>query len=321
MITISNINLCKAKFVKNDEFYTQYEDIEKELSNYTKHFYNKTIYCNCDNPKFSNFIKYFVDNFEILHLKKLICTYLSDNTDNSPAVATVFYNLKDFETIPLKGNGDFMSPECLAFLNNADIIVTNPPFSKAGQFLELLFNYNKKFLIIGHLNLIGYKNLFSKFKNNEFWFGYNSVNKFLIPEGGTKTFGNIYWYTNLTVSKNNKEIELTEYYSPEKYPKYNNYDAINVDKVSQIPKDYNGIMGVPLSFVTKFCPQQFEIIGMDINNLVEELNIKPMGKEWVDTYKKQGGTAHYSPNMHTLCFIKDGRAYVKYRRILIKKKK
>lgn len=312
--------MCKAKYIKNDEFYTRYEDIEKELSHYTKDFDNKIVYCNCDKPSFSNFIKYFVRNFESLGLKKLICTYLSDNTDSSPTVATVFYSSTVYKFIPLRENGDFMSQECLSFLKDADLVVTNPPFSKAGQFLDLLFQYNKKFLVIGHLNLIGYKNLFTRFKNNEFRFGYNSVNKFLTPDGDIKTFGNIYWYTNLPVSKYNKEIVLTEHYSPDKYPKYDNYDAINVDRVSQIPKDYDGVMGVPLSFVTKLCPSQFEIIGMDINTLVGELNIKPMGEKWVTTYRQQGGTAHYSPNMHTLCFIRNGVAYVKYRRILIKRK-
>ena len=257
-----NKNLTAAKRIKNDEFYTRLEDIEKELTNYKEYFKDKIIYCNCDDVEYSNFYKYFKDNFNKLGIKKIIATNLSlDNT----AYKTEFDNNSKESRTELRGNGDFRSEECVKLLQESDIIVTNPPFSLFREYIAQLIKYNKDFLIIGNMNAATYKEIFPLFKNNQVWFGYTSPKIFITPDRTEKKFGNILWYTNLESGKRHCRIDLKNcYYGNENnYPKYDNYDAIEVSKVVNIPKDYYGLMGVPVTFLNKYCPEQFELIGHD----------------------------------------------------------
>ena len=259
---MSNQNLLTAKNKKNDEFYTRLEDIQKELNNYKEYFKDKIIYCNCDDIYTSNFYKYFKDNFNKLGIKKIIATNLSlDNT----AYKTEFDNNSKESRTELRGNGDFRSEECIKLLQESDIIITNPPFSLFREYIAQLIKYNKDFLIIGNMNAATYKEIFPLFKNNQVWFGYNSPKIFLTPDRTEKKFGNILWYTNLENDRMHCRIPLKEkYYGNEgKYPKYDNYDAIEVSKVVNIPCDYDGLMGVPVTFLSKYCPEQFELIGHD----------------------------------------------------------
>ena len=259
---MSNQNLLTAKNKKNDEFYTRLEDIQKELNNYKEYFKDKIIYCNCDDIYTSNFYKYFKDNFNKLGIKKIIATNLSlDNT----AYKTEFDNNSKESRTELRGNGDFRSEECIKLLQESDIIITNPPFSLFREYIAQLIKYNKDFLIIGNMNAATYKEIFPLFKNNQVWFGYTSPKIFITPDRTEKKFGNILWYTNLESGKRHCRIDLKNcYYGNENsYPKYDNYDAIEVSKVVNIPKDYYGLMGVPVTFLNKYCPEQFELIGHD----------------------------------------------------------
>lgn len=259
---MSNQNLLTAKNKKNDEFYTRLEDIQKELDNYKEYFKDKIIYCNCDDIYSSNFYKYFKDNFNKLGIKKIIATNLSlDNT----AYKTEFDNNSKEIRTELRGNGDFRSEECVKLLQESDIIITNPPFSLFREYIAQLIKYNKNFLIIGNMNAATYKEIFPLFKNNQVWFGYTSPKIFITPDRTEKKFGNILWYTNLESGKRHCRIDLKScYYGNESsYPKYDNYDAIEVSKVVNIPKDYYGLMGVPVTFLNKYCPEQFELIGHD----------------------------------------------------------
>ena len=254
--------MLTAKNKKNDEFYTRLEDIQKELDNYKEYFKDKIIYCNCDDIYSSNFYKYFKDNFNKLGIKKIIATNLSlDNT----AYKTEFDNNSKESRTELRGNGDFRSEECVKLLQESDIIVTNPPFSLFREYIAQLIKYNKDFLIIGNMNAATYKEIFPLFKNNQVWFGYNSPKIFITPDRTEKKFGNILWYTNLESGKRHCRIDLKNcYYGNENsYPKYDNYDAIEVSKVVNIPKDYYGLMGVPVTFLNKYCPEQFQLIGHD----------------------------------------------------------
>lgn len=256
-----NENLKKAKKEKNDEFYTQLTDIEKELRHYKKHFKDKIVFCNCDDPEYSNFWRYFSLNFEELGLKKLIATHYETHKQSYKLEmwkdeAGVHSGIKT-----LKENGDFRSTESLELLKEADIVVTNPPFSLFREYIEKLMKYEKKFLIIGNKNAITYKEFFPLLKENKVWIGYNSVKEFKQPDGTIKKFGNIGWYTNLDIDKRHEDITVYRHYTPEEYPKYDNYDAIEVSKVSDIPCDYDGVMGVPITFMDKYNPDQFEILG------------------------------------------------------------
>lgn len=292
---MANKNLTAAKKAKNDEFYTQMPDIEKELCHYKQHFVGKTIFCNCDDPTWSNFWRYFHLNFGHFKLKKLIATHYDPN---EPTYMMTYEggNDADFNigtTTPLQQNGDFRSPECVELLKEADIVVTNPPFSIAREFyLPLLMEYQKKFIIIGDLNWVTYKSIFPLIKNNKIWMGYNNIKQFLQPDGTTAKFGNKLWYTNLDIPKRHEPIDLVEHYDPERYPTYANYDAIECSRTLDIPCDYepcwykcphaincvyaqtegktdealceqarNGEMGVPISFLSSHNSQQFEIIG------------------------------------------------------------
>lgn len=238
---MSNTNLTNSKQAKNDEFYTIYEDIENELQHYPGVFKGKTVYCNCDSPERSNFWKYFHINFEHLGLKKLISTHY-DREKPTYKIEYTGGNDNDIEAgvkTPLEGNGDFRNQECIDLLKEADIVVTNPPFSIAREdFIPQLFEYKKKFLIIGDLNWVTYKIIFPLLKNNEMWMGYSAVKEFLQPDGTIKKFGNKLWFTNLDIKKRHEKLILWKNYTPAEFPQYDNYDAINVDKVSNIPCDY-----------------------------------------------------------------------------------
>lgn len=317
-----NDNLHKAKEAKNDEFYTQIADIEKELKHYKEHFKGKTVFCNCDDPEWSNFWKYFHLNFGLLGLKKLVTTHY-DASD--PTYKMEYEGGNDADTTvgkitPLRQNGDFRSPECIELLNEADIVVTNPPFSLAREYIACLIKQHKGFLIIGDMNWIIYKEVFPLLKDNRIWFGNCAVKEFIQPDGSVKKFGNKLWFTNLDHKKHHEKLILWKKYSPEDFPKYDNYDAINVDKVSDIPCDYDGVMGVPITFLDKYNPEQFEIIGMDLNDSVEELGIKEIGERWVNLYRSQGGKGHYHSRMHSLVYTHNGKAVSLYRRILIRRK-
>ena len=278
-----NENLHKAKTAKNDEFYTQLSDIEKEMVHYRQHFNGKTVYCNCDDARESNFFKYFSKNFEFLGLKKLITTgYKADGK----GVALIYEGDKngnrnpDDEEITVKqlnGNGDFRSEECVEFLKEADIVVTNPPFSLFREYIAQLLEYNKKFIIMGNGNAITYKDFFPYIKNNEIWLGYTlfvgKMPYFQVPLDTDISKGNYYyengklfkqvnsicWFTNLDHDKRHRPIDLYKHYSNE-YKHYDNYDAIEVGKVCDIPMNYDGVMGVPITFLDKYCPEQFEIV-------------------------------------------------------------
>ncbi|MBQ9591657.1 MAG: adenine-specific methyltransferase EcoRI family protein [Paludibacteraceae bacterium] len=307
---MANKNLIAAKTAKKDEFYTQLTDIERELQHYWKHFRGKTILCNCDDPYESNFFKYFALQFNQLGLKKLICTCYNgspvqgnelllhfDGYDSEPTkiaykveitevkdlngdgavdLGDVRYLLRNDKNVlqRLKGGGDFRSKECIELLKEADIVVTNPPFSLFREYIGQLMEYGKKFLVIGHQNAITYKEIFPLIKENKIWLGFGfkgGATHFVSPyedkatatnhkEGMIRVSG-VHWFTNLDHNKRHEELDLICHYSSEEYPKYDNYDAINVDKVSDIPMDYDGVMGVPITFFDKYNPEQFEIIG------------------------------------------------------------
>lgn len=318
---MTNEALRDARKVKKDEFYTQLTDIEKEMRYYRRHFSGKTVLCNCDDPFESNFFKYFVLNFNRLRLKKLIATCYAgspiagqqlslfdingEEADNSTAtnkpykavvttvhdtngnggidmfdVAELFRNGEN-ELTELEGDGDFRSPECLSLLEEANIVVTNPPFSLFREYVDVLMSYNKHFIIIGNVNAITYKEFFPLIQENKVWIGasiHSGDRKFYVPDDyplnaagcGVDTDGRrfirvkgVRWYTNLDLRQRHDEMILVKRYSPDEYPTYDNYDAIEVGKTANIPCDYPGVMGVPITFLDKYSPEQFEIIGLD----------------------------------------------------------
>ena len=308
-----NKNLHKANKNKNDEFYTQLSDIEYELKHYREHFRDKVIFCNCDDPYESNFFKYFAMNFNTFGLKKLIATCYAtspiadkqislfneektgekkkahkieitevsdlngDGAVDLSDVELLIKNRKNTLTL-LKGDGDFRSDECVELLKEADIVVTNPPFSLFREYVAQLIEYDKKFIIIGSQNAITYKEIFPLLKENKMWLGYGFKGGnafFAVPkevkyadgvyneETGLVKFRNCCWFTNIDTTKRHEELLLWKKYSPEEYPSYDNYDAIEVSKTADIPCDYDGVMGVPITFLDKYNPAQFEIIGLD----------------------------------------------------------
>ena len=263
-----NKNLTDAKKYKNDEFYTQLTDVEKELKHYKQYFKNKIVLCNCDDPEWSNFWKYFEMNFKHLGLKKLIGTYYDQNNNPTYRIMTKEgFGSPIIKTL-MQGNGDFRSDECIILLQEADIVVTNPPFSLLREYVAQLIEYKKKFIIIGNKNAISYKEIFSLIKNNEIWIGTTSPKQFSQTpyKNGIgsefKIFGNIGWFTNLNHFKRQEKINLYKEFNEEFYPKYDNYDAINVDKIKEIPVNYKGVMGVPITFMDKYNSEQFEIVGI-----------------------------------------------------------
>jgi hypothetical protein len=312
-----NKNLHQTKASKKDEFYTQLTDIEKELKHYRHHFAGKVVYCNCDDPRVSNFFHYFFYNFEKLGLKKLITTcYKNQNTDlfskhdSGKAIYLEYEGDKNANGVPdpaeigikhLKVDGDFRSQECIELLKQADIVVINPPFSLFREYVAQLIEYGKKFLIIGNGNAISYKEIFKLIKENKIWLCITKPQCFLIDDKenfakycsdknkvilhgkefwavnisvGTPT----YWFTNLEHTKRNEELILYKTYNPEEYPKYDNYDAIEVSKVADIPMDYDGVMGVPITFLDKYNPEQFEILGNEYDLNIEKGRVYIKGK-------------------------------------------
>jgi len=286
----ANSNLHNASKAKKDEFYTQLDDIERELKHYKDQFRGKVIFCNCDDPKESNFVKYLSMNFEHLGLKKLIATHYKDANlfTQETSYKLEYTGDKNGNRIPdpneflheMIGTGDFRSAECIKLLKEADIVVTNPPFSLFREYVAQLVEYDKKFLILGDQNAITYKETFKLMKENKLWLGYDNggTKWFQVPEdydiatesrikieNGVKFFsmGRIVWFTNLDTAKRHDELTLYKKYTPEEYPKYDNYEAINVDRVSDIPMTFGGMMGVPITFLDKYNPEQFEIIGID----------------------------------------------------------
>ena len=289
----------KVKAGKNDEFYTILSDIEKELKHYIKHFKGKTVLCNCDDPRISNFFHYFSYNFEQLGLKKLIATCyknqqmeLFSEHKSEKAIYLEYTGDKNNNKIPdpeeigikkLNGDGDFRSQECIKLLKEADIVVTNPPFSLFREYVVQLMEYKKKFLIIGTWNAISYKEIFPLIKNNKMWIGINSNHNFagfIVPkhyelfgtEARTDEKGNRIiksnqncWFTNLDVFKRHEDLILYKKYNKAEFPTYDNYNAIEVSKTKNIPMDYDGVMGVPITFLDKYNPEQFEIVGNDYN--------------------------------------------------------
>ena len=312
----TNASMSAAIKAKNDEFYTLLTDIEKEMRHYRKHFKGKTVLCNCDDPFESNFFKYFVLNFNRLGLKKLIATCYAtspiagqqlslfdvvggdEEQRNKPykAVVTKVYDVTgdggvdmfdvaelfkahENELVELEGNGDFRSEECLALLDEADIVVTNPPFSLFREYVATLMEHEKKFIIIGNSNAITYKEVFPLIMQDRLWLGvtrsgtgsmwFRIMDDFPVKSGQKvengvryQTIGNSAWFTNLDVKKRHEELILVKRYSPEEYPRYDNYDAIEVSKIVDIPLDYAGVMGVPITFLGKYNPDQFEIVGI-----------------------------------------------------------
>jgi hypothetical protein len=332
----TNLNLRKASTAKKDEFYTQLSDIEKELKHYKNHFKGKVVLCNCDDPRVSNFFHFFSYNFEKFGLKKLIATcYKSQDSDlfsqnNSERAIYLEYtgdkngnNVPDAEEIGIKhlqGDGDFRSKECIELLKQADIVVTNPPFSLFREYVSQLVEYDKKFVIIGNLNALTYRDIFKLIKENKLWFGHSihsGDREFRVPQdyplnaAGSRVDeeGNKYirvkgvrWFTNLDYTERHEDLLLYKTYSPEEYPTYDNYDAINVDVTKEIPMDYRGVMGVPITYIDKYNPDQFEILGM-------------------------ASSAGYNPDIVGIPFIgdKDARPLINgkntYARVFIKNKK
>ena len=322
-------NLDAAKTAKKDEFYTQLTDIERELQHYWPHFRDKVVLCNCDDPYESNFFKYFALRFNQLGLKKLICTCYNGSPvlgnefllrfepwDDDEEIKKKAYKVEITEVKDLNGDGavdlsdvryllqndknvlstlqtgDFRDPECVELLKQADIVVTNPPFSLFREYLRQLMEYEKKFIIIGNVNAITYKEVFPLIKDNKLWFGpsiSSGDRKFNVPDDyplnaagcGIDPDGRrfirvkgVRWFTNLDHNKRHEEMDLVSRYSPNEYPTYDNYDAVEVSKTAEIPYDYNGIMGVPITFLDKYNPDQFEIIRFRKGNDGRDLSIK-----------------------------------------------
>ena len=371
---MANKNLNAAKEAKKDEFYTQLSDIENELRHYREHFRGKTIFCNCDDPYESNFFKYFASNFNALGLKKLIATCYNgspiqgnelllhfDDVDDEPKkiaykveitevtdvngdgridLADVQYLLQNDKNVLslLKENGDFRSNECIELLKEADIVVTNPPFSLFREYVAQLIKYDKKFLIIGSMNGVKYKEVFPYFIENKIWigFGFNislvyktpyenklDANRSFVKSKGYNPDDNyikvpaIAWYTNLDISKRHEELILYKTYNPSDYIKFENFDAINVNKIDDIPCDYYGYIGVPITFLGRYCPEQFEIIGVGIANLGLSIGIqpyKPEHKKYRKEVQKRGAVDG------DLYYMEGNEVIVPYSRVIIKRR-
>ncbi len=366
-----NKNLHKASKAKKDEFYTQLVDIEKELKYYKDQFRDKVVYCNCDDPFESNFFKYFAANFNALRLKKLIATsyikspivggqlpplevkglkpkgkepFRIEINEVSDTNADGAVNLEDVKWIlkhnanaatTLKGDGDFRSEECIKLLKEADIVVTNPPFSLFREYITQLMEYNKKFIIIGNVNSITYRVCFKFLKDNDMWLGasiHSGDREFRVPDDyplnsagyRVDNEGNKYirvkgvrWFTNLDYEERHKDLILYKRYNSEEYSKYYNYDAINVNKTVEIPANYKGMIGVPITFMDKYNPDQFEIIGLGISNSGIEIGVQPYKKEHKKYRKEVQKRGAVDGDLY---MVKDGVVEVSYARIIIKNK-
>ena len=334
MAKTGNKQLDKAKRAKEDEFYTRLEDIERELSHYKPHFRGKTVLCNCDDPRISHFFHYFSHQFESLGLKRLITTcYKNQDMDLfsrnncERAIYLVYDGDKNGNRIPdpeeigihkLKGDGDFRSAECIELLKQADIVVTNPPFSLFREYVAQLIQYGKKFIIIGNQNAITYKEIFPLFMENKIWLGYGfkrNCAHFITHYEDTATDADhragmirvpsVTWFTNLEIAKRHEEMILWKHYSPEEFPRYDNYDAIEVGKTTEIPCDYDGSMGVPITFMYKYNPDQFEIVGRSLELADMTVIRERLGRN-------DGGPRFY--------IEKDGELVRLYDRIVIRRK-
>jgi hypothetical protein len=345
-------NLTKAKKDKNDEFYTQLSDIENELRHYKNHFKDKVIYCNCDDPRVSNFFHYFSYRFEQLGIKKLIATcYKNQNADlfsqndSDKAIYLEYTGDKNGNRIPdpeeigiieLKQDGDFRSKESIELLKQANIVVTNPPFSLFREYMAQLIKYDKKFVIVGHQNATKYTDIFPLIKENKVWLGFGfkgGAGHFINTqyedyatagdhrEGMIRVSG-VHWFTNLDINKRHEDLILYKNYTPEEYPTYDNFNAINVDVTKDIPVDYKGFMGVPITFLDKYNPDQFEIIGLGQGNLYRALTPKGLSQKFVDDYYKNGGTGSIKEDHPILAYYDiNGKPVIPYMRIIIKNKK
>lgn len=325
-----NSNLVSAKSEKNDEFYTQYSDIEKEINYYLEFdadiFKDKIILLPCDSPKWSNFTKYFIDNFELLGLKKLISTSYSPNDRGKILTLDTINFEKNYGY--LSGDGDFRSDEISELRNQADFIITNPPFSLFRSFLEWINVSDKKFLLIGNMNAISYKEVFPLIRDNKLWLGKNQPKEFLEPTGLLKKFGNIIWFTNiehgirlqpllLTTMEDIKSSSKHKELIGKDFDKYENFDAIDIPFTDSIPIDYDGIMGVPISFLTKYNPNQFEIIGLGISSSGTEIGVNPYTPE----HKKYRIEIQKSGAVNGDLYIMENNVVkVPYARILIRRK-
>ena len=340
-----NSNLHAAKTAKNDEFYTQLTDIEKECKHYRDFFRGKVVYCNCDDARESNFFKYFAMNFEFLGLKKLITTGFK--ADGNGVILTYEgdkngnHIIDDEEIVvtEMQGNGDFRSEECVALLKEADVVVTNPPFSLFREYVAQLMEYNKKFLIIGNGNAVTYKEIFPLVKENKLWLGAGKgmggkAMEFTVPESKyDSTKGSVNrienglcyvgvmmctWFTNIDHKKRHEPLDLYKKYSAEEYPTYDNYDAIECGKTADIPMDYDGVIGVPISFLDKYCPEQFEIIGLGIANLGLSIGVRGYLPEHRDYRKNIEHKGTVDGDLYYL--DENGHPKVPYARILIRAK-
>ena len=360
-----NTSLGQAKKAKKDEFYTQLSDIENEVMHYKEHFKGKTVLCNCDDPKVSNFFVFFVRNFKEFGLKRLITTCYKNSQydlfsqhdeehavmldyrggdDNNPDVKKIAAT-----AVPLKGDGDFRSGECIELLKEADIVVTNPPFSLFREYVAQLIKYEKKFLIIGNQNAIHYAEIFPFIRNNQIWLGYGfqAGNAFFStpdvqnysagvynPETGLVKFRNCHWFTNLEHQKRHETLDLYKTYNEDDYPKYDNYDAIEVGKVADIPMNYYGVMGVPDTFLGSYNPEQFEILGVtqrgchdlvpDTKKYNDYWEMKQNGQKTGSSGNKTNENANLSKNdgKHNYFINKEGHIVQScYSRIFIKLKR
>lgn len=312
---MANNSFDHAKKAKNDEFYTRFDDIQLELNHYRDQFKGKVVYCNCDDPAESAFADFFKLNFDYYGLKKLICTRYakSDLFLQFDSVRRIGYKLEitskdNCIKTDLVGGGDFRSQECIDLLQEADIVCTNPPFSLFREYVSQLMKYNKKFLIIGSINAITYKEFFPLIQSDQVWSGYTKPKQFINPNGKIEKLGNVQWWTNLDTTKRHEELVLYEEYSESKYPTYDNYDAIEVSKTTQIPKNYTGVMGVPISFLDKYSPDQFEIIWQACGNT--------RASAPSEVLKRLSYSTH--PNDRGGCGVINGKRV--YARILIKRK-
>jgi len=368
-----NKKLGDAKTAKKDEFYTQLSDIERELRHYRDFFNGKVVLCNCDDPFESNFFKYFALNFNSLGLKKLIATCYAtspivytqldlfgtetvvgkeesekkpykieitevtdENQDGRTDLADVEYLLRNRKNVLtlLQGDGDFRSNECIDLLKQADVVVTNPPFSLFPEYVAQLMEYDKAFIIIGNQNAITYKGVFPLLKDNKMWLGYGfkgNVGFFLSPyedkavssqhkEGLIRVSG-VMWFTNIDIEKRHEKLILYKTYNPDEYPKYETFDGIDVSKTTDIPCDYFGVMGVPKTFMDKYNPEQFEILGYEREDENIQVGIANMPEDFLQRYRAQGGTGHYTKGMKMLClYDREGKAKIPFSRILIRRK-
>lgn len=325
-----NTNLHSAKRAKNDEFYTRLEDVEAELQHYPNAFRGKVVYLNCGDTS-SAFWEYFSQHFTVLGLNELVATKFPEG---------LLYRLKSaggtIEVVELDGDGDFRSPECVEVLKRSDIVATNPPISLFREYIGQLMEYGKEFLVIGNMNAIAYKEIWPLIQAGDLWLGVQSPKRFIVgdtmPDKAGQTinqsgkreqaFGNILWFTNLDHAERHADLPLAKTYTPEEYPYYDNYDAIEVSRVKDIPVDYDGVMGVPITFLGKWNPEQFEILGISGPGCIyNQFKLASgMSARFVEDYFAGGGTGNYCQGNPNAGLYKNGAAKIVYTRIFIRRR-